>query len=480
MRRLLTLCILLVASVVTASAELSMPSIFGDKMVLQQCSDVKLWGKADPMASIDVRVSWSKAKYRAQADESGRWSLKVATPSADKLHHTVVVKSGKETLSFDKVLLGEVWLCAGQSNMVMYLSRSWGQCITAGESALMLAPNDNIRLYQAERTAELEPKCDVKGEWSEANATVLESFSSTAYFFARNLQAALDVPVAVIVTAWGGSLVSAFMSEEAIAGFDDLSSPTSVDPADAPGGRVHHLTSVIYNGMINPVLGYGIKGMLWYQGESDKQIYKIYPARFEAMVNDLREKWGVGDFSVHITEIAPYDYPGGSNAALMREAQAKPTETLENCYIISLFGLGMKGDIHPPQKDVVGNRFARNVLDKSYGWEMIKSTLSRPTKYEYVDGKVLVSLTPNGFPDRREAIEGFEVAGEDRVFHKATAYMKSPNHRLEVSSPEVENPVAVRYQFKGWVEPSEVIYDSRGNPLPSFRSDDWEEEVDQK
>lgn len=421
-----------------------------------------------------MRVSWTKARFKGQADAEGCWSVMVDTPAADKVHHTVSVKSGKEELAFEKVLLGEVWLCAGQSNMVMLMSRNWGEHIPAAEEALTFAPDDNIRLFQVDRHASLEPMWDFKGEWSEANSKVLESFSSTGYFFARNLQRSLDVPVAVMITAWGGSTVNAFMSAEAIADFDDLSLPKSLETEDLPDGRLHHTTSLIYNGMVNPLVGYGIKGFLWYQGESDRAISgEIYPARFGAMVADLRSKWGY-DFPVHLTEIAPYEYVDG-NGAFMRETLMNTADKTPNCHIISLMGLGLKNDVHPPQKDVVGFRFARNVLEKSYGFESIHSTLSRPSKIEYRDGKVYIYLTSKEYPGSKEPVAGFEVAGEDQVFHKAVAYMVGSDHHFEVSSECVENPVAVRYQFTGWVEPSEVIYDSRGNPLPSFRSDDWAE-----
>lgn len=475
MNRLFTLCTLMLATIATAAAQLSMPSIFGDKMVLQQSSEVKMWGKANPSQSVELRASWSKERIKIQADSEGRWVAQMATPTADRQHHTLTIKSGKEQLTFEKVMLGEVWLCGGQSNMVMYMTRGWGNHIAAAEQALMLAPNDDIRLFQIKERASITPLEDVTGAWSEANTESLESFSSTAYFFAHRLQAALDVPVAVITTAWGGSKIAAFMSSEAIEGFDDLSSPTSIDPKEInlPGVKnPQHITSVIYNGMVNPIVGYTIKGMLWYQGESDRDVWEVYPARFETMIKDLRAKWGC-DFPIHMTEIAPYNYPAGANGALMREVLTQSASQVEQCHIISLLGLGMKNEIHPPQKDVVGYRFARSVLDKTYGWKSVRSTLARPTKIEYSGNKVIINLTPSSFPDRKEAIEGFEVAGEDRIFHKATAYMKSPNHRLEVSCAEVEKPVAVRYQYYSWVEPAEVIYDSRGNPLTSFRSDDW-------
>ena len=414
-RILLTLAAL--GTALTMQAKVVLPGIFGDNMVLQQQSEAQFWGKAAPGKKVTIRPSWSTQGITANVGKDGRWRAAVPTPEAGG-PYTIELSDG-ERLTLRDVLIGEVWLCSGQSNMV------------AGTSA-------------------------------------------TAYYFARYLQSVLDVPVGVIVTCWGGTPVEAWMDRETMSGFKefDLSFLDNPDQIDRP----QYKPCGLYNGMIAPLVPYTVKGFLWYQGESNRPNPTQYRALMPAFVKMLRERWAQGELPFYYVQIAPYRYdgPNAISGALLREAQLHNLKDIPSSGMAVTLDIGDEGCIHPAKKEEVGTRLAWLALSKTYGMKGIDADTPVCEKMEVADGKAYLTFAtgPDGLAPYGRTLTGFEMAGADRVFHPATARIEKGKSRLIVACDAVPEPVAVRYAFRN--VPEATLFNTSGIPASSFRTDDWE------
>ena len=450
-----------------ALAETRLPAVFSDGMVLQQNSAVAIWGWDEPGQRISVRAGWGK-RATARADEDGRWRLLLATPAAGGPFMLTVKGSSREERR--DVLVGEVWFASGQSNMDMRMRGNTNQPIIGSNEAILNAGNDRIRLFTAERQYSDQAMDDAVGSWVPATPASVKSFSAVGWFFAEKIERLVDVPVGIISSAWGGSNVESWIDAETLASFDHLSF------REATAGQPERRTpSLMYNGMLHPFIGYGIRGVIWYQGESNRSRPGEYLELFPAMVETWREQWGIGDFPFYFVQIAPKDWDGG-NSAFLREAQLHSMMARPNMGMAVTLDVGECEQIHPAEKRTVADRLAYWALAKDYGFDAIG--FSGPVYRELEisdDGKAILRFdhAPRGLSSFGKELAGFEIAGPDRVFHPAEAAIAAREATVTVWSEDVPEPRAVRYAFEDC--PPATLYNTEGLPASSFRTDDWAE-----
>ncbi len=476
MNRMKTLLSLVAAALMagTASAEVKMPAIFADHMVLQQQTDAPLWGTAAPKKTVTVTVGWTDEVYRTKADAEGRWRLAIPTPAAGGPYDITV--SDGEPLTLRNVLLGEVWICSGQSNMEMPMKGFKNQPVENGNLDAARGRDPQLRLFTVKRTALLEAADDVTGRWSEATPLTVRDFSATAYYFGRMLRETIDVPVGLVCVAWGGSACEAWMDREMLAAFPQVQLPAT----DAEVNKTkQRCPTALYNGMLKPVIGMAMRGVIWYQGEDNWNRADYYADLHAAMITGWRKQWGIGDFSFYYCQIAPYDYSiitaAGQplyNSAYLREQQARVEHLVPNAGMAVLLDTGMERGIHPYDKRPAGERLALHALAKTYGIEGIYCDSPVYESMQVEGDRVTISFSRA--PMWISCKHGFEskcveVAGADRKFYPARARVE--RSKLVVRSDKVKEPVAVRYAFKDWVVGD--LFGSDGLPVSSFRTDDW-------
>lgn len=458
-----------------AEAKVTLPEILSDNMVLQQQADARLWGWAAPNVEITVKPSWGDKAYRTKADGEGRWLLSVATPSASYTAHSIEISDG-EPLTLDNVLIGEVWFCSGQSNMEMPLA-GFDNCPIEGANEVIATASrwKGIRVATVEKNGQLEPVDRCKGSWKVSSPENAPRFSATAFFFARMVNRVLDVPVGIINCSWGGSKVEGWLPREIVSQYSDIDLERDIRKEE-PYDWWHYLSpTLMYNGMLKPLQNYTIKGFLWYQGESNVGTHKTYPERLKTMVELWRKEWGLGELSFYFVEIAPYGSYEGTGSAFLREAQYKAQALIPNSAMISTNDLVEPYEvwnIHPKDKKHVGERLAWQALVKTYRIPGIEADSPAYKSVRFEGNAAVLDFihADNGF-SRMKYISGFEMAGDDRVFHPAMAEVVGKN-QIKVTCTKVEKPVAVRYAFRDNYPGN--IANLRGLPLIPFRTDNWE------
>ena len=475
-QRLLTLfitCFCLSVSAITI-AQVTLPPFFADHMVLQQQSEVGFWGKAKPGSTVSVSTGWNKKRYSATADATGKWKTKISTPAAGGPFEIKV--TGDNSIVLHDVLIGEVWLCGGQSNMEMPMKGFRDQPVLGSNDAIYNSTNDKIRLFTVPRSIKTTPQDTVKwSSWKSAEPEAVSNFSATAYYFGRMIQERLKVPVGLMHISYSGSSAEAWMSEESLKEFPEIKIPKP----DQTTGLDSRTPTVFYNGMISPFFGYGIKGAIWYQGESNKDRPDQYEKLFPAMVKLWREKSGQGDFPFYYVQIAPYNYaqlPTNSrdvkaNSAYVRDAQRKCVKLIPNSGMAVVMDIGEENLIHPANKEAGGKRLALMALAKTYGQKgfAYASPLFDTMTITGNVARIRFTDTPNGLTSFTKPLTNFEIAGADKFWRPAKAVISGG--AVLVSSPDVATPVAVRYAFKDWVVGD--LFSSEGLPVSSFRTDDW-------
>lgn len=464
-RETLSLFIILFANV--SLAQMQIPSFFSDNMVIQQKTKASIWGEDTPNTKVVVFSSWEE-RVETLADNKGKWKVKLTTPQAGG-PYTVTIE-GSEKVVLKNVLIGEVWICSGQSNMEMPLKGFKNQPIIGSEEAIANAKNNNIRLFNVERKASLIPLNDVSGKWNVAQPQTVQDFSAVAYFFGQKLHDSLNVPIGLISTVWGSSKIEAWMDEKTISEFKNIEIEKEI-PLEKP----QRSPVFVYNAMIHPLQGFTIKGFIWYQGEGNRQNAKEYADLFPAMIRQWRNQWGQGDLPFYFVQIAPFGkeskIPFG---ALLRESQAKTLQKVTNTGMVVTMDIGDCEFIHPPDKQPVGERLAFWALAKSYDMDGI--SYSGPLYKKMIkteNGKVILyfDYSDNGLSDFGNPLTGFEVAGLDRVFYPAMAEINDDG-TITVFSNQVKQPEAVRYGFKNC--PTGTLFNTQGLPASPFRTDNWE------
>jgi sialate O-acetylesterase len=472
---LLLLIILSLTGLQSLEAKVKLPAIVSSNMVLQRNTTVKIWGWADAGEKITIKTSWLKTAINIQANVEGNWSTDVKTTNS-KETQTMSIKSSGSDIVLDNILFGEVWLCSGQSNMEMPMKGYAGQPIFGAAEAVVKSNNPNLRLFSVTRTnGSKTPLKEVEkySEWQQATPESVLKFSAVGYFYGKQLQEILDVPVGLILTAWGGSSIQAWMSTEVLSTFQkvDLTDrDITVKPNSIP--------TALFNSMIHPLIPYTIKGAIWYQGESNMEESGKYKKLFPAMVQDWRNRFGVGDFPFYYVQIAPYIYSGNKtelnnkNSAFIREVQFKCLDTIKNSGIAITMDIGSENSIHPPKKKEVADRLLYNALNQTYGFKSVNFVGPVYDSMELtIDCGLLVKFKneENGVYAHNE-LEGFEIAGEDKIFHPAVAKIINRKNVL-VTSDKVPTPVAVRYGWNNWV--TGTLLNTNLLPASSFRTDNW-------
>ena len=496
MKQMAAAFILFAASLGTAReprAELKLHALFSDHMVLQSGQACPVWGSVEPGEEISVSIAGQKKSAKAGAD--GKWTVKLDPMKAGGPHEMTV--AGRNSITEQDVLVGESWVCSGQSNMEMVVSSS-----NNVDQEKATANYPKIRHFLVPKRQEGAPVSDVVGSWKICSPETVGGFTAVGYFFGRELQQKLDVPVGLIHTSWGGTAAEVWISKRALEGNDTLkpiaeggvkkqeayekqmtaykeaAEKAKADNKPAPKAPNKPMaSSCLYNGMIANVLPYGIKGAIWYQGESNAGNAKLYQTLFPAMIQNWREDWGQGDFPFGFVQLANFksnkneklDQPVESNWAELREAQTM-TLKLPKTGMAVIIDIGHPTDIHPKNKQDVGKRLALWAQSQVYGKDIVYSSpLYESMKVE--DGKVRLSFmhVGSGLEAKGDKLIGFSIAGEDRAFVWADA--KVDGKTVVVSSDKVAKPVAVRYAWADY--PDCNLYNKEGLPASPFRTDNW-------
>ncbi|MCB0668853.1 MAG: sialate O-acetylesterase [Saprospiraceae bacterium] len=467
MKLYLSFFILLIPVFVTA--DIVLPSIFGDHMVLQQQSESSIWGTATANKKVTLTTSWDKMSYDTRSDADGKWKIKVKTPVAGG-PFKMTISDGKE-MTLSDVLIGEVWICSGQSNMQMPMKGYINQPILGSNEAVATSRNPRIRLFTVEREKSLTARTDFSGAWEECLPENVIDFSAAAYFFGRMINKALDVPVGLVCSSWGGTRIEPWISENGLGSYDWVSLPDK----NMNDEFSQQTPTVLYNAMIAPMVGYGIRGALWYQGESNRSEPREYEKLMEGLINNWRKEWDQGDFPFYYCQIAPFDYGHNKlSSAYLREAQLKAAMQVPGAGMASLMDVGEKDNIHPADKEAAGERLAYLALANTYGQKGIE--YSGPVLKEMTVEGPLVKLTfdhaQNGLTTFGKELTSFQVAGENKRFFPANAFITREG--ITLISERVPSPVAVRYAFEDYIIGE--LYNTEGLPASSFRTDDWEME----
>nr|WP_320058936.1 sialate O-acetylesterase [uncultured Bacteroides sp.] len=452
-------------------AKVQLPDILSNNMVLQQNTQVKLWGKAKASTPITIKVSWNQQAYTTRSDANGRWLLSVATSKAGYTPQSIKFSDG-ETTELNNILIGEVWFCSGQSNMEMPLN-GFRNCPILGANESIANASEyrtGIRFATVPKTAALTPQETCTGKWQECNPENAQWFSATAYHFATALHTALNVPVGIINCSWGGSTVEGWLPEDILKNYPDI----DLKKAGSKEEAEYMQPMIMYNGMLKPLQNYTIKGFLWYQGESNLGKQATYAERLATMVNLWRKEWALGELPFYFVEIAPYQYGEGDMGAYLREAQFKAQAFISSSGMISTNDLVEPyeaANIHPRNKTLVGQRLCYMALNRTYGIKGISDHGPAYKSMEVKENKAVLSFdnAADGF-SRMQDIVGFEIAGADKIFYPATA-VADWNQHIIVSSDKVASPVAVRYGFRNFLPGN--LYNHREQPLYPFRTDNW-------
>jgi len=459
---------LLVISPCMLIAQVQLPSLFADNMILQRMSTPPIWGKSGKNAKISIRTSWNNKTYTATASPEGVWKMNVETGEAGG-PYTITIKSGSETKTLSNVLLGEVWLCSGQSNMEMPVRGALNQPVLNANEIYMEADNPQIRIYKMERIAAGAPQDSCTGVWRESSAEVVKYFSTVGYLYAQLLQKKLNVPVGIIGSYWGGSAIQPWMTPESLSAFG-IKVPGDLSKMSVP----RRAAASLYHGMIAPLEGYGIRGFLWYQGESNVEEAALYRRLLPALVKSWRAKWNNPELPFYYVQIAPYEYNGADSlrSAFLREAQLKALDSISNSGMAVALDAGEKTCIHPADKEIIARRLAYLALNKTYNFKGIYYAGPAYQSHIVKDGKIIIQFknAENGITSYYKPVTLFEVAGSDKVFYPAEALI-TKEKGITVWSDKVKEPVAIRYAFKNWVKGE--IYNNEGLPMSSFRTDDW-------
>ena len=482
MRKSIILLTAMALATLGAQAKVKLPHLIGDNMVLQQNTDARLWGWDKPGREVAVTVSWNQHTYKTTTGKDGRWLVKVATPPASYTPLSITFDDGEKT-TIKGVLSGEVWVCAGQSNMEMPM-RGFGNCPVEGYIDEVLAARDypGIHYVKVPSVMSMTPLEDANCEWKAISSKTIAEASATGYFFAQAVNKALDVPVGLVMANKGGSRVESWLTKENLQKYTN-------EPLDTMGivkghSWDYHRQLVWGNGTFNPILNYTVKGILYYQGCSNVgDPGNQYSERLQLIVKQWSEQFGLGDIPFYFVEIAPYFYDNADadNGARLREQQYRASTLIANSGLVCTNDLAYPYEttqIHPAQKRPVGRRLAQLALNQTYGMGEVWCKSASFKDMKIVGDTVHIHLNDDyGSISRFEDIQGFEVAGADRVFHpaKATHFWRPGggywDETIMITSEEVKQPVAVRYCFKNFQLGN--LKNGAGLPLFPFRTDNW-------
>ncbi len=438
-------------------AKVVLPPIFSDNIVLQQQSRVLIWGKSDPGKKVAVNNSWNRNTVTVEVDKSGNWKTTIETPEAGGPHELTI--SDGEELKISNILIGEVWLCSGQSNMDIPLAGVPNIAVIKDANHYILnSRNNNLRLFTVDSSTSKD-KASFKGKWLTATPESASKFSAIGYLFAKQLQEHLTTPVGIIKCARSGTRIESWMSEKLLNeefGISTDEKTPNAKPAE------------LFETMVMQIAGFGIKGILWYQGEGNHRAYELYSRQLPAMVKEWRNTWGLGDIPFFFAQLAPYNTKNGL-LPYMRQAMAECARKIPNSGIVILTDAGEENNIHPIDKKTVADRFLYLSLAKAYHQKGFGCCGPIFKSLEIRNNEAIVSFdyAESGLTTYGKELVNFDIAGTDTVYLNAKAKITKEG-KVVVWHDSIRNPIAVRYAFKDFVVGE--LYNSMGLPASTFQS----------
>ena len=455
----------LLLSCFTGFANIRLPSVLSSHMVLQQNTKIKLWGWCDPGEKITIKVDWDTATYAVTGTANAKWMAEINTPAAGGPYK--INLKGNNEIVLDDVLVGEVWVCSGQSNMEMHYN--WGMKQYTDD--VNNATNTKIRFFQVPKVTSDYPQDDVPGKWVVCSPETVKPFSIVGYFFGQKINQETTYPVGLISSNWGGTPAEVWTPDSLV--YDN---PVLADAASKLGGADWWpiKPGATYNAMIYPLTNFPIAGTIWYQGESNTSTWSTYTQLFQTMIGAWRTAWK-NDFPFYYVQIAPFTYGNENIGALLRQAQTKAAAYPNTGMVVISDLVDNIKDIHPQFKKDVGLRLANYALADHYKKEGIVYQSPLFNRMEIKKNKVTVYFdhAENGLVSKSKSPSGFYIAGDDKKFYPATAKVKG--NSVELYSKEVKEPVAVRFGFSNTAMPD--LFSKEGLPVNLFRTDDWEMET---
>ncbi len=469
MKKMLISIFISFAAAFHLSAELSLPTIFTDHMVLQQKQTVPVWGTAEP--GSPVTVEFAGQKKTAKADSGGKWRIDLDALKASAEPQTLTVSTPTAKVEIADVLVGEVWLCSGQSNMQMAMksSENAAEAIAAGDHPL-------IRLYRTPTVFSQTPTEKINAQWTACTPETLPDFSAVAYNFGKKLQQELGVPVGLWQSAWGGTRIEPWTPPRGFEGFDSLADirkqtenfPAGFGTDKSKAKQERQYPTAIYNAMLHANIPFAIQGAIWYQGEANHNEGMLYVDKTAALLKGWRELWG-RDLPYYFVQIAPYRYGQQDPSVLAEfwEAQAAIVNEVPNTGMAVVSDATTLDDIHPPNKEIPGTRLALLALDNTYGKDLVSAGPTFRAMNILNSAIEIVFDSAEGLTTRDgKAPDWFEIVGEDGIWKPADAAIKGS--RVILSSPEVEKPVAMRFAWHKLATPN--LMNGAGLPAPAFRA----------
>lgn len=470
MRRII-ICFLFLSIALFSEAKVVLPSVFADGMVLQQQTEAALWGIAKPNSKVVITTTWTKSKTSVNADAEGKWAARLSTPVAGGPYEITFNDGEKHTIK--NVLIGEVWICSGQSNMEMPLKGFVSQPVEGAADIIIGAkPSLPVRVCMLKKNVAYEVQDDCPAVWLDHSPKQIGDASATAYFFARKLQEILEVPVGVVVIAVGGTYIDTWMEEKLLrnefAGEFDF---THLQTRKRVRAKAHRDPCVLYNGMLSPVAGYTAKGFVWYQGCANVNNHDQYRRLQPAFVKMLRSEWQNENMPFYYTQLTTHN----SITPEMKWIQALNIYDIPNSAIAMTLDVGDYACIHAPKKKEVGERLAYLALTRDYGLDVIDAKAPMPINYIFNEGEAIVTFDVGdiGLSPCLVELDGFELAGDDGVFYPAKCVVlrgkswKGKSVKV-YGCPEIAMPKAVRYAWKR--DSQATLFNSSGIPVTPFSS----------
>jgi sialate O-acetylesterase len=467
MKRFFSAAAIVLALACSAQAAVKLPSIIGSNMVLQRDQSVPIWGWDDPGTEVTVTLGESKAT--AKADANGKWMVRLPALKAGGPHSMTI--AGKDTVTLENILVGEVWFCSGQSNMEWTVNNS-----ANAKEEIAAANHPRIRHIKVPHVPAETPQDDVKTSgWQECNPQNVPGFTAVGYYFGRNLQEKLDVPIGLIGCNWGGTRIEPWTPPQGfkkVPALKDIADNLDKFPQKTPQGQINHQTALaLYNGMVAPLVPYGIRGAIWYQGESNNGEGMLYYEKMKALIAGWRSVWGNNDLPFLYVQLAPFRYGNRNPADLpgIWEAQTAALAVPHTGMAVTV-DIGNVTNIHPVNKQDVGRRLALWAFAKVYGQGDLVycGPLYKSMKVEGNKIRLAFDHVGGGLVSRDgQPLSWFTIAGEDKNFVEAEARIEG--NEVVVSSQSVEKPVAVRFGWNQEAEPN--LSNKEGLPASPFRTD---------
>ena len=496
----ISLFIILLIVQISAKAQVKLPALVSDNMVLQQNAKVNLWGWASPDEKISIQVEWQNTPIEIIANSEGNWKATVDTPKGSEKTYSIKIEATNKIV-LNNILIGEVWVCSGQSNMYFPVGKEEGTWKTGVKNYAEEIQNANyptIRLFTVLTNASPKPLNDVTGSWAVCSPNTIKTFSAVAYFFGRDLYQKLKVPVGLISTSWGGTKAEAWTAQDVLESNPDFVSILEEDAKNEklyqekletyyfnlkkeqitnnnglktelkkPKKEANKTSYVLYNAMLHPLINYTMKGVIWYQGESNSGKANLYQTLFPAMVKSWRDDWKQGDFPFYYVQITPHK----GQTPEIREAQLLSLKKIPNSGMVVTTDVGDANNIHPTNKQTVGHRLALIAMAKTYNEDKLvySGPIYNHMKIKKNRVQLFFDYTESGFKKTDENLKEFEIAGEDKIFYPADA--KIDGKTIIVASEKVKKPVAVRFAWKPIPEPN--LFNAENLPASPFRTDNW-------